>query len=319
MGPTDGKQGDTVKRKIAALLLLLALLFCASVPAAAEVDYDYEGELDINGNPIREGDEGADGVTVGNGRFDRRNGVYRYAVDGSEIRINYPDGVVTTSHVSMSVPTGMKIRLYRDGAELASPDLKNIGETGSYVAVIGNDESLRLTFTILSSPTCRISSYRLPEGFRMTKMTLDGEDVPFESGFADMSGDGRYEVRYECPAAGVSYSLNVLTDHTAPELRLDGVNEKGYAQGAVTLSGMEEGATVRVYLDGKEIPFTTELTTSGSYRVLLRDEAGNETDYRFTIRVYFDFNSAACIGLVLCVIAALIVYLVYSRKKLRVR
>ena len=58
---------------------------------------------------------------------------------------------------------------------------------------------------------------------------------------------------------------------------------------------------------------------SGEYRIELADEAGNKTTYSFTILIYFDGNSWLFFILVLGSCIAVVIYLVHSRKHLRVR
>ena len=61
------------------------------------------------------------------------------------------------------------------------------------------------------------------------------------------------------------------------------------------------------------------LTQSGKYQIELADEAGNKTTYTFTILVYFDGNSWLFFGLVFMACVGVVIYLLHSRKHLRVR
>jgi hypothetical protein len=68
-----------------------------------------------------------------------------------------------------------------------------------------------------------------------------------------------------------------------------------------------------------QIPGREELTLSGDYKIILLDEAGNYTNYAFTIQVYFDRNSGIFFALVLLVICGTGIYLLRERKRVRVR
>lgn len=306
------------KTNIALLLLLTVILGCAP-GVSAEIDYDYDGELDIGGNPER-GDSDPDKreVTVGDAVYDKLSRRYRYAVGDSAVEMNLPNGIITTSAVSVIVPTGMKAKFYRDGTELTEFDPKSITEAGKYVAYFGNADELTLKFTIVKQLTGAISSYQMPSGFRVTSVTLDGEAVPFDSYYVDLTEEGSYEIRCSCAATGVTHGLNVRIDHTPPTLKLEAVKD-GYADGPVDISDLEKDASISITLDDKAISRTKTLTKSGTYRLQLRDKAGNYNEYNFAIRIYFDSNSIMFLVIVALAAAALAGYLIYSRKHLRIR
>ena len=133
-----------------------------------------------------------------------------------------------------------------------------------------------------------------------------------------MSEDGKYRVQYECARNGMSYTLQTVIDHTPPKLALENV-VNGLAKGPVDISDLEEDCKIAITLNGGSMSYRKELTMSGDYRILLRDEAGNLTNYEFSILVYFDANSWIFFGLVLLVIAGVGAYLYIERKRMRVR
>lgn len=303
---------------IALLLLFTVVLGCAP-GIFAGIDYDYEGELDIEGNPVREDDDpGKREVSVGDAVYDKLTRRYCYSVGDSAVEMNLPAGVVTTSTISIVVPKGIKARFYRDGTELSDLNPEAIQDAGKYVAYFGNSDELCLRFTIVKQLTGAISSYQMPSGFHIVSAKLDGEDLSFDSNFVDMSEEGAYEIRYTCSNTGVTHGLNVTLDHTPPTLKLEAVKD-GYADGPVDISDLEKDAEIAVYLNDSAIPYSDTLTRSGSYRIRMRDKAGNYNEYQFAIRIYFDFNSIAFIALVVAVAAGVTAYLIHARKHLRVR
>ena len=62
-----------------------------------------------------------------------------------------------------------------------------------------------------------------------------------------------------------------------------------------------------------------KLLGTGEYLLVLKDQAGNVTNYQFEIRMYFDLNSWIFIFLVILLLAGIALYIVFSRKHLRVR
>lgn len=232
-----------------------------------------------------------------------------------------PDGTVTDEMVSITVPGGCSAQLYRNGVQLDSPNFSAISKPGSYVLCISGstaDSIQPLRFTIVDEVTGLIDSYRMPDGFLISAVTLNGDPVPYSAAEADLSREGNYSVQYRCEAADLNWRLDVTTDHTPPQLRLEAVTD-GYAKGPVDISDVEEGASVFVELDGKSIAYEKTLTRSGAYRIVLTDKAGNTTEYRFTILVYFNVSSYIFIAVLVIFIIALLVYLRVSSKRLRVR
>ena len=71
--------------------------------------------------------------------------------------------------------------------------------------------------------------------------------------------------------------------------------------------------------DGEKIAKKYLLTESGEYVIELADEAGNKSSYSFTILIYFDGSSWLFFLIVLAAIVTLVIYLLHSRKHLRVR
>ena len=116
----------------------------------------------------------------------------------------------------------------------------------------------------------------------------------------------------------MSYSLNIYVDHQAPELILEGV-ENGIAKGPVTISGLEDESILEIFRDDERIVQSEELKTSGTYKLIYSDEAGNSTEYNFVIRVYFDTTAWSYVAAVVLIIAGVIVYMIYCRKHLRLR
>lgn len=308
-----------------AILLLSALLLMAVTASA--VDIEYSGEV----NPFT----GEPGSTVQNvvdtqsaivpltnsSWYDREAGCYVYRLSsGGEVRASVANGMVTTGAVSITLPEGANASLYYDGKELADPDYSNIYVPGNYVLSITNSGMTQepLRFTVVNIVTGRIDRYRMPEHFAVTQMEFNEETVSFSPYEVDMSEEGHYKINYYCIPTGELYELNVNTDHTPPVMKLEAVVD-GVAKGPVDISDIESGARISVWQDGKQIAYTSVLKESGAYEVILQDEAGNTTTYKFMIQVYFNFSSMAFFVLVLATAIAVPAYILRARKGLRVR
>jgi hypothetical protein len=240
------------------------------------------------------------------------------------------DGMIVNEAVYLTPAQDLEVRLYCNGKLLENVDPDVIESPGQYVLearVLGDQYVRVMSFTIVGATTCLISSYPMPAGFVITNvdMTVENENGEWVAAQADwdrskvsMSEDGSYRVQYECPRNGMNYTLQTVIDHVPPTLALENV-VNGLAKGPVDISDLEEGCKIGITLNGGKMNYREELTLSGDYEIILQDEAGNLTNYAFTILVYFDTSSWIFFGLVILAIAGTGVYLYMERKRIRVR
>lgn len=297
------------------------LILSASTAFAAQVDMDYEGELDIaSDRPVTDGvDTAKIKINLGNNCiYDREAQKYIYSTDNIEVSMNYPDGIITTDKVVISFAEGLLPTLYRDGNQVVDPDFTAITEPGKYILSFNDQTNFNVRFTIVNDLTGAITDYQIPNAFAITSATLDGEDIEYGPNHVTMNEEGHYNIAYKCSATGITHTLNVTLDHIAPVLKLEAV-ENGVAAGPVDISDAEDNSTVSILLNNEKIKYSKQLTESGTYNITISDKAGNVSTYDFVIRVYFNFNSIAFIGILILVIAAVVAYIVISRKKLRIR
>ena len=324
-----------MRKKVLKILLpslLLMLSLCTAAWAAnGEIDMGYIGPLDtFTGAPTQS--TGADGAVVSNGnvwinttvQYNAAEQMYVYPVNGSAytaVRADVMDGMITNRAVEVVPDEGVQITLFRNGEVVGSPDLSNITAVGEYVVASGTGDQSGdriFSFTIIGEYSNAVKNYRMPDSFQLTDVTCNGESVYFTRGNVDLSAEGEYYIEYRCVKNDRTYKLNYTADFTPPELKLEAV-ENGMAAGAVDLSDLEPGAGLGIWLEGEQIGNTAELTRSGNYVVKVADAAGNVNTYDFVIRVYFDNNSLVFFFLIVAVLAATGIYVLVSRKNLRVR
>lgn len=313
-------------KKIAALLSAAALL---ALPALAEdADLTYSGTLDpVTGLPITAqssasaAEENPTRIRLAAGEeYDTELERYIFTLpNGAEVTANVADGFVTTDSVTISAPSNAAVVLYRNGQEVQTDSSGTVEEAGSYVLLSqtsGLPEQI-FTFTITDAFTS-LKEYRLPRGFAVTGVTLDDVEQSITASTVDLSREGRYRIAYGCLNTDRTYVLDVSVDHTAPVLKLEGV-ENGLARGAVDISDLEPNVKLYCLLDGKSISPNDVLNKSGDYSLRLEDPAGNVTEYYFTIGVYLNLSAWFFVAVSLALVAGIALYLFASRKKLRIR
>ena len=313
------------------VMMISLLVFPGKAYATSpQVDMDYEGTVDIyTGEPVYDG-SGDSAVTQmiglpGGGSYDRTSHffVYQDSAGGGNVQVTVADGMITTQTVSVVPQEGTEVYLYRDGTAVTDQELTSISLPGVYsILGAGGDDSRQImSFTIVPEITGDIDSYTLPTGFYVTSMTHNGEVVEGSSvNTIDLKENGDYDIEYRCQTTGVDYSLVLTMDHDAPELILDGV-ENGRANGPVTISGLNEGETLTILRDGNEVnlPMDSVLRDSGTYELTATDEAGNVTRAGCVIGMYLNNQAIVFFLLFIGIIAAAIGFMVYSKKKLRIR
>lgn len=291
-------------KKLFALFTVLVFVCAVSVPALA-------AQIDI---PLH---------IAGNTYYDTVEKSYLYYVNASAsqaVRSNIADGMITEQTVSISSDAGVALEVYLNGERLQSISGGTFQTSGEYVVMyVGGTVPERLfSFTIVPKLCNSVTGYILPNGFEFTEATLNGEPISFENNYIKFSEEGNYDIHYRCIKTNVSYQLLLTTDFTGPVLSLENVKE-GKAQGPVDISEAKNAAHLTIYHNGEQITRKDVLTESGEYHIELADEAGNKTTYTFTILIYFDGNSWLFFLLILGSCVSIVIYLVHSRKHLRVR
>ena len=326
-----------VKRKglWIAVFLLAAMMLLQTTGMA--VDLDYSGPINsFTGEPT-----GGDGLSPNGDRvpistgvyYDRTERLYIYdlgGASGEKVFASVTDGMIVNEPVRIMTSQGLEVRLHCNGNLLEEVNLSQINTPGQYVLearIMGEQYVRVMNFTVVGATTGLINSYPMPSGFVITGVELNVKDengqwVPaqpvWDRSKVSMSQDGDYRVRYECARNGMSYTLQTVIDHTPPSLALENV-VNGLAKGPVDISDLEEGCKIGITLNGGKMNYREKLTLSGDYEIILQDEAGNLTNYAFSILVYFDRNSWIFFGMVVLSIVGTGVYLYMERKRMRIR
>ena len=311
-------KGEKMKKSL--ISLILAALFAFSALSCHAVDIEYDGEVSAEEGENESGNEKTKTrVDIGDGTlFDTKTGRYIYKIGETEVSINYPRDAIVTSDVQFTVSGGTAYSVYLDGKEITKPSGNSVSEPGGYVIVVSNNDEEAIRFTIAGKKTGKLYSYKVPENFEIVSASLDGKDIKPSNNSVDMDKEGEYVINYRCIKTEENYNVDIIVDHTAPTLALKEVVD-GHASGPVDISDLERGAKIKVYVDGTLINAKDKLEQSGLYNILIEDEAGNQNDYSFRIDIYFNFDAIAFIVIIVLLLIALTVYLVLSRKKLRIR
>jgi hypothetical protein len=322
-------------RRLLPLLLAALLGLGLWLPAyAAEGGGDYQGDINYVGEVDPETGYGYDSPDLGSRisitdsmLYDGAKGWFVYPIGAnSELSCIAADGMLLTDAVTLYTTGNPELSVYRDGEEVDLSRGSTLKEPGEYTIYLGSSTGTRICgFTILPEITNRVHGYTVPEGFAVRELVRDGEQQGFDRYYADMEAEGEYEITTRCLQADRIYTFHVTIDRTPPELVLSGnVGEDGRVRGPVTVSNVEEDTTLTLERDGKTEKLavddgTAEIRDTGSYRLVATDAAGNSSSYQFTILIYLDSNAFLFVLLTVAILAAVVFYAMWKRKKFRVR
>ena len=325
--------------KLFAVSLAAVLSVSAAVMpvfAAPDVNMDYEGEIDpYTGEPVKQdSEEDKQYVSFLSGvLFDRKKHDYIYSVPGSAetISCSIASGMAVTDRVYLSVPKDIQATLYLDGEAMGTEDEEfdltsvTLKENGAYSLVLSGTDSKSqfISFSIISEKTGRMNAFQVPEGFSLGTVMLNDEKQNYSVGAntVDMSKEGYYVIAYRCESIGMNYSLAVTVDHTPPAVTFEGLDDNNTAKNPVSIVGVEDTDTVKVLKDDQEIRISKDniIRSPGKYSVTVTDDAGNSVTNEFEIQFYLNEQGWFFGIIFFLIIAAVLIYMYVSRKKLRVR
>ena len=258
-----------------------------------------------------------------------RDFIYPLGETGLFLHSNVADGMITASPVY--VRNGMIIA-YKDGQLMDhnSNEPLEVEEPGEYVIMsqVGGQTIRLFSFTLTGPTSSVIFGYNLPDGMYVTRAELNGEEIGYDRYYVPMQQDGLYHIEYECMSTYLSnlvYSLDVTVDREPPELEFSGsIDEKHRVHSALHISGIEEGGSIRVTLDGSPLDVnvnrdgTAELPDSGNYVIEAFDAAGNRSEYVYTVLIYLNSGGLVFLAILIASILAVAIYILIKRKKLKI-
>ncbi|MCR5214892.1 MAG: hypothetical protein K6E10_10805 [Eubacterium sp.] len=287
--------------------------------------FDYTGELDpITGKPLYVTEDETTGIVKINDNYsyDFDNMLYVFPVSGGSFGCSVADGMITTGAVQLAKAGEYNLSVYKDGEKVGDSPAK-VSDAGTYTVITwdNTNEKQLMSFTIIPKTTGKINQYLMPDGFVVESVKRDGVETDRVFGLVDMSKDGYYDISYSCTTTGLDYNLQVYIDHIPPQVIFEGVDSDNKAKGPVTIKGFEDGDTISIKLDDRNIRLDSDhtLKDSGYYKVSVYDQAGNVTQRSFTIMLYLNVKTTVLLISFLAIIIGVIVALYITRKRLRVR
>ncbi len=242
---------------------------------------------------------------------------FSFTIDKSvSYSANIGNGLIASENVQIVNGEKLTVTVMKDNQVIDYEFGQPLEAEGSYKVLMkdayGNEKTLG--FTIVKGVKTTLD-YTLGESVSVLKIERDGEEILFEGNRLNFTESGAYTVTAE--AEGKTYSFVLELDNIAPTLELIGVKDGGVSGKAVTLDNLSEQATVEVFKDGELTPYElgSELKEYGEYRVVVTDEAGNQTEYSFTLKHVLNGGAVALIVIGIVVLVGGVAAILVMRKK----
>ncbi|MCQ2566499.1 MAG: hypothetical protein MJ194_06640 [Clostridia bacterium] len=310
-------------KKLTAICLSLILVLASTVLCFGDGLYEIDAQSgQIVGAKYGSDEEPVDYVRLTTScAYSKTKEMYEFTglgTAGVSFSCSVCNGMYTTDAVILQSDPTTQLRVFLNGEQLEYEGEGEFDAVGTYI-VRDRDNSLVLSFTILDYTTNAVSAYDVAPFFFVDSVYHDGVLVEAPGNRIDMTEDGEYRISYYCYDTEVNYVLDVIIDHTAPELEITGLDQNNIAHNAVVLSDRESGSAMVILKDGDEIPLAQTLTASGEYEIRYSDEAGNTSTYYFTIRPYLDANAWTFVFIVALLLIGVGAFMIYTRTHMRVR
>ncbi len=307
---------------------------------AVSFDSNYTAFIAIDGGAELEYNSGDKYYRDGNyviSVYDRAGNVLRYSVRRDSV-VSYKlyttstentlaSGEITNENTVYFAPaSGEEVSycmVYHDGVKQDDFNFVSFTESGKWELIvkdaIGNKDYF--CFYIVKHSLLSFD-YTTPYGYTVTEATYDGgggkvdciDSIKSDGEHSSMAFDqtGEYSVVMTSSITGKTAAFTVTIDKTVPKIVLDGVENGGTTKNDVKISGCKTGDTVYIYKDGKlmktvkvvsqaDIP---DITEKGSYRVVVVNEAGGQSEVEFT-RVYT--ANVATSSLIIVIVIAIVI------------
>ncbi|MCD8090169.1 MAG: DUF4834 family protein [Clostridiales bacterium] len=283
--------------------------FSFRIQSGVESAFDVSSGISDSVGETDSGDEeGEERFSVSNS-YDSDRGMFVFDCGGESIYMSVPDGMVTNYDVRIEVPDSVDVVCEKDGEEINYSS--SFAEGGRYNLIFyRSGDELSLSFDIAEGYVNYLDEFTVPEGYSLLVAeysdnggVYDTESEEYLEGISEINDQAeRYESPFVLPLDGEYdfilqgtkgmpiLSLSLFIDRTAPEIIFEGLDENMKTQSESVVIYCEETDAQVVLTDseGNETVLDMskgggEISGSGSFTLIARDEAGNENIYEFVL------------------------------------
>ena len=234
--------------------------------------------------------------------------------DGLELVSNVPEGYIGPDAVEVSVsPAGREsLVLYRDDEPIDYVHGDSLTEPGHYRLEV-NGQPWSCT---IASYLKEASVFAAPAGLRFTSAVLNGEPLELSSDrYVWLEEDGAYQFVLEGENGAVLHT-GLAKDSEPPQVE---VKLKG---GNATIQYLSDDIEeILLERDGEAVEGFSGYSVSqpGSYRLVVRDKAGNEAEAKFSLSYRVNRYGIIAVVLLILLAAGGVAFVVHTKRSVRIR
>ncbi|MBQ9448863.1 MAG: hypothetical protein IJU60_03215 [Acholeplasmatales bacterium] len=239
-------------------------------------------------------------------------------------------GVVNDSSVVFSATDDSKIiNVFKNGQKMSNYTGTTFTTTGHWEVIIEDSIGNQSYdgFYIINNALVSFD-YTAPYDYTITEVWLvkskDNKELLNLSGESiSLTKDGDYSVVVSNTKSATTMNFSVSIDTAAPTATLSGVEDGGITARDVSIKGLKSGDVVEIYKNGVLVSTTEvsgsntapEITTGGTYKVVIKSITGAQTEYNFTRKQIANMATSAFI-IIACMVAVagLTIGLLYHTK-----
>lgn len=242
-------------------------------------------------------------------------GKYQVAFrNGLTMVVNVPEGYIGPGPVdiSLSDEQAEEAMLYLNDELIEHTNSIRLEQEGYYRLDAGDSS---WSFAICTA-TGSLDIYPAPVGMKFTEISLDGEAVkPVSGSYALLEENGQYHFVLT-GEAGEKRDISLKKDTTAPEVSVS------IGGGTAVIQYLSDDiSTILLEKNGEPVEGFrgNSVTTPGSYRLIVTDNAGNESSVSFNLKYQVNKYGIAAVVLIILVLIGGAVFVIHTKKTVKIR
>lgn len=246
--------------------------------------------------------------------FDPATGNYMMTLEnGKQITTSVPEGFVGNTPVYLSVSEGdaVAVKLFKNDEQVSFINNEAVAEIGRYRLELDGDSY----FFTIASQVSGMDYYPAPAGMKFTEVRWNEEILELRSDqYAPMKEEGTYVFSMVDQDRNRT-EVVLVKDETAPV-----VNVMVNGSSAAIQYGSDDIESIVLYQNGEKVSFNgSSIQTPGNYHLVVTDGAGNETAVDFALTYRINGFGIAAILLIIATIIGGVVFVVITKRKVKVR
>lgn len=264
--------------------------------------------------------------------YHSESGMFTYMLPNeSSFSASVPDGMMTNGPVTflpmdnayiVVTRNGMMAETAPDGVYILPGDykFKILVFPGDLLSGNLNYYQVRFEFQILADVDSALNFYSAPEGFYITSITCDNEEIkPENPKWEFLRRDGAYTIQMlDEETESIFCEVSFIRDTTAPFLLFTPEVEQETMNEPVMITVSEPRSNLQAFYNGTEgVLASNIISREGVYEFYVSDAAGNKRYYRLKMEGRSEGPRLKTVILTIIGAAVLSGFLIYQRRHMR--